>query len=49
MVANSLAKGKWTFPRLGETKTFEAKLFDLIQRRDFIKNLEEKLKLRQLA
>lgn len=48
MVANSIAKGKWTFPRLGETKTFEAKLYDLIQRRNFIKSLHEKLKHRQL-
>ena len=46
LVANSIAKGKWTFPKLGETKTFEAKLYDLIQRRELIKSLDEKLKQR---
>ncbi|WP_225586950.1 hypothetical protein [Algoriphagus sp. Y33] len=48
VVANSLAKGKLTFPKLGQTKTFETKLYDLMERRDFIKSLNEKLKQRQV-
>lgn len=44
LLANSLAKGKLSFPRLGETKTFEAKLQDLAKRKSYIKMLMKKLK-----
>lgn len=41
--ANSLAKGKLTFPKLNEIQTFEAGLDDLLERRDFISSLHKKL------
>lgn len=41
--ANSLAKGKLTFPNLNEIQTFEAGLDDLLERRDFINSLHLKL------
>ncbi|MBN7818050.1 hypothetical protein [Algoriphagus pacificus] len=41
--ANSLAKGKLTFPKLNEIQTFEAGLYDLLERRDFINSLHLKL------
>jgi hypothetical protein len=47
--ANSLAKGKLTFPKLGEIQTFEAKLDKLIERRNFINSLNKKLKQRQIV
>ncbi|WP_198293499.1 hypothetical protein [Algoriphagus resistens] len=49
LVASSFAKGKLTFPSLGETQTFEARLWDLMQRRDFINCLNKKLKQRQMV
>ncbi|MBB6325819.1 hypothetical protein FHS59_001434 [Algoriphagus iocasae] len=49
LISYSLAKGKWTWPRIDDTKTFEAKLEDLIERKDYIKSLERKLKNRHLA
>ena len=42
--ANSLAKGKITFPKLNEIQTFEAGLDDLLERRDFVNSLRLKLK-----
>ncbi|SFU18873.1 hypothetical protein SAMN04489724_0052 [Algoriphagus locisalis] len=47
--ANSLAKGKLTFPKLGEIQTFEARLYNLMERRDFINSLNLKLKQRQMV
>ncbi len=43
MFTYSIAKGKWSWPSVLETKTFEANLFDLMEKRDFIKNLKERL------
>tara|TARA_R110002020_G_scaffold416962_2_gene626158 strand:- start:401 stop:1084 length:684 start_codon:yes stop_codon:yes gene_type:complete len=48
LVANSLAKGKLTLPKLGDTQTFDAKLYDLIEKRVFIKSMREKLKQKQV-
>lgn len=42
LMTYSIAKGKLSFPKLKETKTFEAKLNELIKRKDFIRNLNEK-------
>ena len=44
LISYSIAKGKLSFPKLKETKTFETKLNELIERKDFIRNLNEKLK-----
>lgn len=44
MASYSLAKAKVSFPKLRDTKTFEADLIELLERKDFIKNLNEKLK-----
>lgn len=44
MLSCSMAKGKLSWPRLGETKTYEAKLSDLVLRRDFIQSMNGKLK-----
>ncbi|MEQ8303899.1 MAG: hypothetical protein RIB47_10945 [Cyclobacteriaceae bacterium] len=44
LLSYSIAKGKLSFPKLKETKTFEIKLNDLVERKDFIWNLNEKLK-----
>ncbi|MBN7816973.1 hypothetical protein [Algoriphagus pacificus] len=45
----SLAKGKWTWPKLGDTKTFEAKLDELIERRVYINTLVKKIKNRNVV
>lgn len=47
LASYSLATGKWSWPRLADTKTFEAKLDDLIERREIIKSLKDKMKQRQ--
>ncbi len=44
LITYSIAKGKLSFPSLKETKTFETKLNELVERKDFIRNLNEKLK-----
>ncbi|WP_439490228.1 hypothetical protein [Algoriphagus sp.] len=44
LCANSLAKGKLTFPKLGEIQTFETRLDELMERRDFINSLHIRLK-----
>jgi len=44
LITYSIAKGKLSFPKLNETKTFETNLNELIKRKDFIRNLNEKLK-----
>ncbi|MCF8336665.1 MAG: hypothetical protein K9I74_01655 [Bacteroidales bacterium] len=40
----SIAKGKLSFPKLNDTKTFETKLSDLVKRKEYIRNLNEKFK-----
>jgi len=44
LITYSIAKGKLSFPNLSETKTFETGLNELVERKDFIRNLNEKLK-----
>jgi len=44
LITYSIAKGKLSFPKLKETKTFETKLNELVDRKVFIRNLNEKLK-----
>ncbi|MCK0158234.1 hypothetical protein MWU65_13650 [Cellulophaga sp. F20128] len=44
LIAYSIAKGKLSFPNLNETKTFVTTLNDLIERKEFIGTLNEKLK-----
>lgn len=44
LITYSIAKGKLSFPKLNETKTFETKLHELVERKDSIRNLNEKLK-----
>jgi len=44
LITYSIAKGKLSFPKLKETKTFETKLYELVERKDSIRNLNEKLK-----
>ncbi|WP_439490089.1 hypothetical protein [Algoriphagus sp.] len=46
MLTYSIAKGKWSWPSVVETKTFEANLFDLMEKRDFIQKLKESLEER---
>jgi hypothetical protein len=44
LITYSIAKGKLSFPKLKDTKTIETKLSELLERKDFISNLNEKLK-----
>lgn len=44
LITYSISKGKLSFPKLKETRTFETKLNELVKRKDFISNLNEKLK-----
>lgn len=44
LITYSIAKGKLSFPKLSNTKTFEASLNELIKRKDYIRELNEKLK-----
>ncbi|MEQ8945964.1 MAG: hypothetical protein RIC90_00740 [Balneola sp.] len=44
LISYSIAKGKLSFPKLKETKTFETKLNELIERKELIRNMNEKLK-----
>lgn len=44
LISSSLAKKKISFPNLNDTKTFEASLIDLIERKEYISNLNNKLK-----
>ncbi|WPR75591.1 hypothetical protein [Algoriphagus sp. NG3] len=46
MLTYSIAKGKWSWPSVVETKTFEANLFDLMGKRDFTQKLKESLEER---
>jgi hypothetical protein len=44
LITYSIAKGELSFPKLKETRTFETKLNELVKRKDFIRDLNEKLK-----
>jgi hypothetical protein len=44
LITYSIAKGKLSFPKLKETRTFETTLNELVNRKDFIRDLNEKLK-----
>ena len=44
LISNSIAKGKVSFPRIGNIKTFESELKELIGRKEFIRDLSNKLK-----
>ncbi|MFD2035188.1 hypothetical protein ACFSKL_10320 [Belliella marina] len=44
LITYSIAKGRLSFPKLNRTITFEGKLNELVKRREFIRNLNEKLK-----
>ena len=44
MVSNSIAKNKLAFPKLSNTKTFEADIGQLLAKRDYIKTLSNTLK-----
>lgn len=44
LLSYSLAKNKLSFPKLNDSKTFETKLNDLAQRKDYISRLNEHLK-----
>jgi hypothetical protein len=44
LITYSIGKGKLSFPKLKETKTFETNLNELNERKDFIRNLNERLK-----
>lgn len=46
LITNSIAKGKLSFPKLKETKTIETELINLIERKYYIKDLNEKLKVK---
>jgi hypothetical protein len=44
LISASIAKDKLSFPNLNDTKTFEATLIDLVERKEYIRNLNSKLK-----
>jgi len=44
LITYSIAKGKPSFPKINDTRTFETNLKDLVERENYIKNLNEKLK-----
>src|SRR5690554_2129300 len=44
LLTYSIAKGKLSFPKLKETKTFQISMGELIERKGLIRNLEGKLK-----
>jgi hypothetical protein len=44
LISSSIAKDKLSFPNLNDTKTFEATLIDLVERKEYIRNLNSKLK-----
>lgn len=43
LITYSFAKGKLSFPKLSATKTFETRINDLIERKEYIKSLNDKL------
>ncbi|MEP2024921.1 MAG: hypothetical protein ABJH98_05965 [Reichenbachiella sp.] len=44
LITYSIAKGKLSFPKLTDTKTFETSMNDLVKRKAYISSLNEKLK-----
>jgi hypothetical protein len=44
LICNSIAKNKLSFPRMNKIKTFESGINDLIERKEFILELNNKLK-----
>jgi len=44
LLTYSIAKGSLSFPKLSDTKTFETTIDKLIKQKDFIRDLNEKLK-----
>jgi len=46
-ISNSIAKRKISFPRMNNIKTFESELNELIDRKEFIRELNNKLKNNQ--
>ncbi|MGB6037021.1 MAG: hypothetical protein WBG42_12185 [Cryomorphaceae bacterium] len=44
LTTHSLAKGKLSFPKMEATKTFEAKLTELVERKEHIERLNEMMK-----
>jgi len=44
LISNSLAKNKLAFPKISNTKSFEAEISQLIKQKDYIKKLVESLK-----
>lgn len=46
LISNSIAKNKLSFPKLNKTKTFEARISQLLERKEYIKKLNESLKSR---
>ncbi|MEH0154492.1 hypothetical protein V6R21_10135 [Limibacter armeniacum] len=44
LITYSIAKGKLSLPKLSDTKTFEANMNELINRKEYIQSLNEKLK-----
>lgn len=44
LISNSIAKNKLSFPNLGKTRTFEAKISQLIEKKRYLERLNESLK-----
>ncbi len=44
LLTYSIAQGKLSFPKLSDTKTYETSIGNLIARKEYLKNLNEKLK-----
>ena len=44
LISNSLAKNRLAFPKISNTKSFEAEISQLNKRKDYIKKLVEALK-----
>lgn len=44
LISNSIAKNKLSFPNLSKTRTFEAKIGQLVEKRKYLEKLNESLK-----
>lgn len=44
LISNSIAKNKLSFPNLNKTKTFEADISELLERKEYIEKLNKSLK-----
>ena len=44
LISNSIAKNKLSFPKLNKTKTFDANMSQLLERKEYIKKLNKSLK-----